>query len=58
MGHRRKRVRVDRGRLGVPVKREKVSVKRVSVNEDTSGAVIGEDEVIVPVVEEEVVVGR
>ena len=55
----RKRVRVDRERLEVPTRREEVSVERVPVNEEApSGAVIGEDEVVVPVVEEEVVVEK
>ena len=55
----RKRVRTDRERLEVPVRREEVSVERVPVNEAApSDAVIGEDEVSVPVVEEEVVVDK
>ncbi len=55
----RKRVRTDRERIEVPVKREEVSVERVPVNEEApSGAVIGEDEVVVPVIEEEVIVDK
>src|ERR687885_2879734 len=51
----RKRVRTDREQLRVPKRREEVSVERVPVNEEGHGAEIGEDEVNVPVVEEEVV---
>ena len=55
----RKRVRTERERLEVPTRREEVTVERVPVNEEApSGAVIGEDEVTVPVVEEEVVVEK
>ena len=54
----RKRVRTDRERLEVPVKREEVSVERVPVNEEATGAEIGEDEVVVPVTEEEVIVDK
>ena len=51
----RKRVRTDREQVRVPTKHEEVSVERVPVNEERTGAEIGEDEVSVPVVEEEVV---
>jgi uncharacterized protein (TIGR02271 family) len=51
----RKRVRTDREQVRVPVKHEEVSVERVPVNEEASGAEIGEDEVVIPVVEEEIV---
>ena len=54
----RKRVRTDREQVRVPVKHEEVNVERVSVNEEASGAEIGEDEVSVPVVEEEVVTDK
>jgi uncharacterized protein (TIGR02271 family) len=54
----RKRVRTDREQVRVPKKREEVSVERVPVNEEGTGAEIGEDEVSMPVVEEEVVVGK
>jgi uncharacterized protein (TIGR02271 family) len=53
----RKRVRTDREQVSVPTKHEKVSVERVPVEEgrEASEAEIGDDEVTVPVVEEEVV---
>ncbi len=51
----RKRVRTDREQVRVPKKREEVSVERVPVDEEGTGAEIGDDEVSVPVVEEEVV---
>lgn len=51
----RKRVRTDREEVRVPTKHEEVNVERVAVNEETPDAEIGEDEVSVPVVEEEVV---
>jgi uncharacterized protein (TIGR02271 family) len=51
----RKRVRTDREQVRVPVKHEEVSVERVPVNEEASGAEIGDDEVVIPVVEEEIV---
>jgi len=54
----RKRVRTDREQVRVPTRREEVSVERVPVNEERAGAEIGEDEVSVPVVEEEAVVGK
>ncbi|MDP9456800.1 MAG: PRC and DUF2382 domain-containing protein [Actinomycetota bacterium] len=55
----RKRVRTDRERIAVPKKREEVSVDRVPVNDrEASESEIGEDEVSVPVVEEEVVVDK
>ncbi|CAA9256882.1 MAG: hypothetical protein AVDCRST_MAG93-2012 [uncultured Chloroflexia bacterium] len=54
----RKRVRTDREQVRVPTRREEVSVERVPVNEQRSGAEIGEDEVTMPVVEEEAVVGK
>jgi uncharacterized protein (TIGR02271 family) len=54
----RKRVRTDREQVRVPTRREEVSVERVPVNEERTGAEIGEDEVSVPVVEEEAVVGK
>ena len=53
----RKTVRTERERIAVPKKREEVSVDRVPVNDGTPGE-IGEDEVSVPVVEEEVVVDK
>jgi uncharacterized protein (TIGR02271 family) len=54
----RKRVRTDREQVRVPKRHEEVSVDRVPVNEEGSGAQIGEGEVSVPVVEDEVVVEK
>src|SRR4028119_361557 len=54
----RKRVRTDREQIEVPARREEVSVERVPVSGEASEAEIGEDEVVVPVTEEEVVVGK
>ena len=54
----RKRVRTDRERIEVPTKHEEVSVERVPVSGEATEAQIGEDEVSVPVTEEEVVVGK
>ena len=51
----RKRVRTDRESIEVPTKHEEVSVERVPVEGEASEAQIGEDEVSVPVTEEEVV---
>jgi uncharacterized protein (TIGR02271 family) len=54
----RKRVRTDREHIEVPTRHEEVSVERVPVEGDASEAEIGDDEVVVPVTEEEVVVGK
>jgi uncharacterized protein (TIGR02271 family) len=54
----RKRVRTDRERIEVPTRREEVSVERVPVSGEATGAQIGADEVSVPVVEDEVVVQK
>ena len=54
----RKRVRTERERIAVPKKREEVSVERVAVDREAQPGEIGEDEVSVPVVEEEVVVEK
>ena len=55
----RKRVRTDHEQVRVPKRREEVSVDRVPVNDrEASEAEIGEDEFVVPVVEEEVVVDK
>ena len=54
----RKRVRTDRERVEVPVRREEVRVERVPVLEGTPGAEIGEEEVVVPVTETEVSVSK
>src|SRR5919107_4398305 len=51
----RKRVRVDRERIEVPIRHEEVSVERVPVSGEATEAQIGEDEVEVPVTEEEVI---
>ena len=50
----RKRVRTDREQIEVPTRREEVSVERVPVSGEATEAEIGEDEVVVPVTEEEV----
>lgn len=54
----RKRVRTERERLEVPVRREEVRVERVPVSEGTPGAEIGEEEIVVPVTETEVAVSK
>jgi uncharacterized protein (TIGR02271 family) len=54
----RKRVRTDREQIEVPTRHEEVSVERVPVSGEASEAEIGDDEVVVPVTEEEVVVGK
>ena len=54
----RKRVRTDRKRIEVPTRHEEISVERVPVQGEASEAEIGEDEVVVPVTEEEVVVHK
>jgi uncharacterized protein (TIGR02271 family) len=54
----RKQVRTEREQVRVPTRHEEVSVERVPVNEERTGAEIGEDEVSMPVVEEEAVVGK
>ena len=54
----RKRVRTDRERIEVPTRHEEISVERVPVEGEASEAEIGEDEVVVPVTEEEVVVHK
>jgi uncharacterized protein (TIGR02271 family) len=57
--HVRKRVRTEREQLRVPKRREEVHVERVPVEgREASGAEIGEDEVFMPVTEEEVVVEK
>src|SRR5919199_986466 len=50
-----KDVRTEREQVRVPTRHEEVSVERVPVNEEGTGAEIGDDEVSMPVVEEEVV---
>jgi uncharacterized protein (TIGR02271 family) len=55
----RKRVRTDRERLAVPKKRQEVRVERVPVEEGAASEdEIGDDEIRVPVVEEEIVVEK
>ena len=54
----RKRVRTDRESIEVPTRHEEVSVERVPVEGEASEAEIGDDEVVVPVTEEEVVVEK
>jgi uncharacterized protein (TIGR02271 family) len=54
----RKRVRTDRETIEVPTRHEEVSVERVPASGEATEAEIGEDEVVVPVTEGEVVVGK
>jgi uncharacterized protein (TIGR02271 family) len=54
----RKRVLTDRQSLQVPTRREEVSVERVPVEGEAADTQIGDDEVSIPVTEEEVVVEK
>jgi uncharacterized protein (TIGR02271 family) len=54
----RKRVRTDHEHIEVPTRHEEVTVERVPVEGEASEAEIGEDEVVVPVTEEEVIVHK
>jgi uncharacterized protein (TIGR02271 family) len=54
----RKRVRTDRERIEVPTRHEEVSVERVPVEGEATEAQIGDEEIVVPVTEEEVVVHK
>ncbi len=55
----RKRVRTDREQLRVPKRREEVHIDRVPVEgREASEAEIGDDEVVMPITEEEVVVEK
>jgi uncharacterized protein (TIGR02271 family) len=54
----RKRVRTERERLEVPIRREEVHVERVPVSREVSEGGIGEEEIVIPVTEEEVVVSK
>ena len=54
----RKRVRTDHERIEVPTRHEEVWVERVPVEGEVTEAQIGEDEVVVPVTEEEIVVHK
>lgn len=57
--HVRKRVRTEREQIRVPKRREEVHVERVPVEgREAPEAAFGEDEVFVPVTEEEVVVEK
>ena len=51
-------MRTDREQLEVPTRHEEVTVERVPVEGEATEVQIGEDEVVVPVTEEEVVVGK
>ncbi|HEV8045149.1 MAG TPA: PRC and DUF2382 domain-containing protein, partial [Rubrobacter sp.] len=55
----RKRVRTERETIEVPIRREEVHVERVPVSGETPTEIeIGEDEVVVPVIKEEIVVSK
>jgi uncharacterized protein (TIGR02271 family) len=55
----RKRVRTDRERIVVPKKRVEVTVERVPVVEgEGAGSEIAEDEIVVPIIEEEVIIEK
>jgi len=54
----RKRVVTERQQIEVPTRREEVTVDRVPVEGEASEAEIGDDEVRIPVTEEEVVVEK
>jgi uncharacterized protein (TIGR02271 family) len=54
----KKYIRTDRESVEVPTRHEEVSVERVPLSGEASEAQIGEDEVNVPVTEEEVVVSK
>jgi uncharacterized protein (TIGR02271 family) len=54
----KKNVRTDRESVEVPTRHEEVSVERVPLSGEASEAEIGDDEVNVPVTEEEVVVSK
>ena len=54
----KKNVRTDRESVAVPTRHEEVSVERVPLSGEASEAEIGDDEVLVPVTEEEVVVSK
>jgi uncharacterized protein (TIGR02271 family) len=47
-----------RVRIQVPKKHEEVTAERVPLEREATGVVIGEDEIVVPVIEEEVVVEK
>nr|MBA2426103.1 DUF2382 domain-containing protein [Actinomycetota bacterium] len=54
----KKSVETEKVQTSVPTRREEVSVERVPVSEGTTSAELGEDEISVPIVEEEVVVEK
>jgi uncharacterized protein (TIGR02271 family) len=54
----KKNVRTDRESVEVPTRHEEVSVERVPLSGEASEADIGDDEVAIPVTEEEVVVSK
>jgi uncharacterized protein (TIGR02271 family) len=54
----RKRVRTDRERMEVPTRHEEVTVDRVPLEGEATEAEIGEEEIRVPLTEEEVVVEK
>lgn len=54
----RKRVRIEHKTVEVPVRREEVHVERVPVSGEASETEIGEDEIVVPIIEEEVVISK
>jgi uncharacterized protein (TIGR02271 family) len=54
----KKNVRTDRESVEVPTRHEEVSVERVPLSGEASEAQIGDDEINVPVTEEEVVVSK
>ena len=54
----KKNVRTEREMVRVPKRREEVDIERVPVEGEATEAQIGEDEVSVPVTEEEVVVDK
>ncbi len=54
----RKRVRTDREQIEVPTRHEEVSVERVPLEGEATQTQIGEEEVVVPLTEEEVVTDK
>ena len=54
----RKNVRTEREEVRVPRRREEVDVERVPTNREVAEAEFGDEEVVVPVFEEEVVVSK
>ena len=54
----RKRVHTDRERIVVPKKRVEVTVERVPVEGEAAGSEIRDDEIVVPITEEEIVVEK